>query len=378
MTVGSVLPVFLLGANGPQVMADLKFDAGGLGAVAGSYTIGLAVASLGLGRWLDRSSLPRAVLTATGLGIAGGVTAAATSSLPMLAIGLFASGVSSSTYQMSAGRILQNSVGGGGHGVAFGWFQSAKPVAVAVAGAFGMLATLGVGWRASFAGVTAVTAVLAAVLALWCVDHEPGTQKRSIEGGSRQGIVLLAALMALGFGLTNISTTFLSDTVQVAGPAALGSGALLTVGGLLAAVGRVAAGRLTDVTGWDELALVAPAFIAAGIGSILVGTLAWSAIVTGFLLIFALGWAFGGLLVAQGTRRYPGNSAAVVGVLLVGGAIGGSVSPPIFGAAATTWGYDVAWRGWGVAMLIAGLCAGVLAFRRQHSGQRRLKGGSDS
>ncbi|WP_161958554.1 MFS transporter [Ornithinimicrobium cavernae] len=356
VTVGSVLPVFLLGVNGPAIMDELGLDATGIGIAAGSYTAGLAVASLALGRWLDSGPLVRAAAFSLVPVATGGVITALAAGLPVLALGLCVSGVGSSAIQMSIGRILGQLLTTG-HGAAFGWFQSAKPVAVALAGGFGLLAVVGLPWRWSFLLVVAVTSSLGVVLTFWCNRLVPTHPAATPRVPLRGDVLLLAVLMGVGFALTNISTTFIPDTVLAAGGHEGWAGTLLLIGGSLAAVGRVLAGRLTDRTGRDEVSLVGPAFVTAGLGSVLISTLNLGGLLVGCVLVFALGWAFGGLLIAKGARLHPGTSGAVVGQLLLGGAVGGSAAPPLFGTAATAWGYDTAWLVWGAVILALGcLC----------------------
>nr|WP_306238565.1 MFS transporter [Ornithinimicrobium sp. HY1745] len=356
VTVGSVLPVFLLGANGPTVMAELNFDARGIGAAAGSYTAGMAITSLVLGRWLDRWTISQALAVSLGLVSIGGIVTAVATTLIQLALGLSVCGVGSSAVQMAGGRVFGRLVGTG-HGAAFGWFQSAKPVAVALAGGFGLLAVLGLDWRWTFLLVTGATLAPGAILVRWSVQVDTSQTEQPPRVGMDDSLILLAVLMGVGFGLTNISTTFIPDTVAAADGDSGWASLLLVIGGTLAAVSRVLAGRWTDRTGWDELRLIGPAFMAAGIGSMLISTLTWSGILIGCLLVFALGWSFGGLLIAKGTRCHPAASAQVIGLLLLGGAIGGSAAPPLFGMIATSWGYDTAWFTWGALILAIGaLC----------------------
>lgn len=356
VTVGSVLPVFLLGANGPAIMAELGMDAGGIGLAAGSYTAGLAVSSLALGGWLDRGSLVRAVGFSLVLVAAGGAATGLAPTPPLLGVGLCLSGIGSSAIQMSVGRIFSHSIASE-HGVAFGWFQSAKPGAVALAGGFGLLAVLGLDWRWSYLIVVGSTATAGLTLAVWCFRTGSAPPSKTERPSLNGSVLLLASLMGVGFALTNISTTFIPDTVHAAEGTAGWASALLVIGGSVAAASRVYAGRLTDRTGWDEARLVGPGFIAAGVGCILISSLTHTGVLIGCLLVFALGWAFGGLLIAKGVRLNPTTSAAVIGQLLLGGAIGGSAAPPVFGSAAVRWGYDTAWLASGGLLLVAGsLC----------------------
>ncbi|MCK0110669.1 MFS transporter [Ornithinimicrobium sp. F0845] len=254
---------------------------------------------------------------------AGGAVTGLATSLPLLVLGLCTSGVGSSTIQMSVGRILAQRVTSD-HGVSFGWFQSAKPGAVALAGGFGLLAALGMDRRWSFLLVVCCTAALGLVLALWCARAEtpPGSGTRP--PSHRGGVFLLAVLMLVGFARPNISTTFIPDTVLAGGGRASWGSVLLVMGGTVAAASRVYAGRLTDRTGWDEAVLVGPGFIVAGLGSALISTLSHSGLLVGCLLVFTFG---------------------------------GSAAPPLFGVAAVRWGYDTAWLAWGCLLVVAGgLC----------------------
>lgn len=367
VTMGSVLPVFLLGANGPTIMADLGFGSRGIGFAAGSYTAGLAVASLLLGRWLDPLPVRLAVLFSLALVALGGIATAMAPSLSVLSLWLFVSGVGSSAIQMAGGRILSQLVTSASHGTAFGWFQSAKPIAVALAGGFGILAVWGLPWRWTFLLVVVFTVILGLFLSSSASTGTFPAQKASRDTVPQGPVLLLAALMGVGFALTNISTTFVPDTVARSQGSEGIASALLVIGGLLAALGRVLAGQLTDRNGWDELRLVAPAYILAGTGCLLVARGSQWGIVMGCVVIFAFGWAFGGLLVAKGTRLHPANSAAVIGQLLLGGAVGGTIAPPIFGGAAAVWGYGCAWTGFGALLLALGLGCLRLAGQQQGS-----------
>lgn len=368
IAIGATLPVFLLGAFGTSVMSSLRFHAGLLGVAAASYTVGMALTSLFLGRQLDKLSLFAGVGLATACGVGGAVVTFQASSLWVLLVGLLLAGTASGGFQMTAGRILNVWVRDESRGGAYGWFQSSKPLAVSVAGMLAITGTGGGYWRWAFLGVALATAGLALWLAFLSrqgVQGPPGGPRGKVRPPGRRRIVFsLALLMGVGFGIANISTTFLPQSASLFGED-LNVGVILVLGGVLAAGTRIGVGKFVDKSGWDELIVIAPAFVLAGAGCLFVATGYVPLAVLGAVLIFSFGWAVGGAVVSKGVRNNRVDPGSSMGSLLLGGAVGGTLFPPVFGFVATTSNYRVAWTVLGLLVVSVGLVNLVVVLNRR-------------
>ncbi|WP_367181613.1 MFS transporter [uncultured Serinicoccus sp.] len=362
-TIASVFPAFLVGAQAPRIMNDLGLTPADLGLAVGFFTVGLATASLFAGGVLDRWHVGTGALSGGVCGVCAGLVVATAHTLPVLLLGLFVGGLGSSVHQMSVGRLLGSIVVGSNYGRAFGWFQSAKPLAVAASGAVGALTLTAVSWRMSFVLVGVAGFCLSFALSRRCprgVRRRP----RPEEGPSPAVILVLGVFMAFSYGMTNVSTTFLVVTVVAIDVAASWGAVLLIVGGLLSAASRVLVGSFADSPRVSETVLIGSLFVLAGLGSWLASVPSLAAIIVGVILIFGCGWSSGSLLMAMATRMYKDHSRAVMARLLIGGAVGGSVAPPLFGLLSGSQGYSLSWSAWGVVMLFTGLL--FLFWTRKH------------
>jgi predicted MFS family arabinose efflux permease len=303
-------------------------------------------------------------------------TTAATASI---AIGLFArsatqlvgllmiAGVSNGVAGPTASALLRATIPPDRHGLAFGTQQAGAPCSVLLAG----LAVPGIavpfGWRWAFVGVAAI-AVLAAAAAppLSREESRPMTRARVrgtlAESRATLAVIVLAAAVASAVGVAVVS--FLVVFASQAGFSQSAAGLLLGCVSLLAMVGRIGFGLHADHAGTDPLVAALPLFLACTVGVTLLIAGTPIAIVSGALIIGALGWTWHGVITLAVVKRTEDAPVWAVGVLMSGVFAGAIVGPLLVGTLAHQLSFRAAWSVCAALSLVP-LAAVGLARRRR-------------
>jgi MFS family permease len=358
VTVVCSLPTFLTGAMAVEVARDLGFGTVGIGGAVATFFGTMALASVHLGRFVDRLgatvSLRVAVVAAT---VAALGNAVANTRWLTLAGWLVLSGLAAALAQPAANRLLINRIRADRLGTAFGLKQSAPPVASMLAGLSVPTIALTIGWRWGY-GLAAVAAALVglAVRSLPRPAAPPGgirpTRRKLPPLRDRPTL----AVLSFGFGLAFVASSsvlaFYVDAAVSAGSSHRDAGLIFAVGSLLAIATRVAAGIAADRFEFSPLRFSALLLAAGAIGLVMLGTARPAVMGIGAVIALAGTWGFPGLFWFALVSAFPDTPGRVTGAMAPS-AIGGVVGPVGFGALATVIGYPFAWRLAGVLAMIA-------------------------
>ena len=336
-------PPFLLGALAVQLRADLDFSPTQLGIAAASFRGIVTLSSATLGRVADITGPSRAMRAAVSVTAVSALGIALfADSWEALVAWLVLGGVGSALAGPAMSAFIARAVRAGRRGIAFG-FQQAGPPGAALVGGFAVpLVALTLGWRWVFAGA----GVLAAVVLL-IVPNVAGVS-RNPDGGRRKslplrGPAIIAVAVAFGFGAATTMSTFLVESAVDAGIGNGEAGLVLGVGGASSIVARLITGRLADRWTHGHL-LVAALMLAAGfVGYALLATGAPSAMIIGTIVAFSFGWGFSAIMFFAIGRMYPENPGAAAGMVIMGGSLGGIVTPVLFGYVLEATSYGPAW-----------------------------------
>jgi MFS family permease len=355
------LPFFMVGGLAVQVKEELGLTEASLGAaVTIGFLSGAVSAPIG-GRIADRVGPRRAVY----LGCA--VSSAALVCLGLLTTGwstlvafLCVGGIALALTDPGLAILVGETVPHDRQGLAFGVKEASIPAATLVAGLAVPTVALTVGWRWAFL-IAALP--LGLVLGLMPRLHRSPrpTTTPAIEphlpspGPRRRALVLAAVAAALGTTAASGVGIFLTDSAVAMGMAPGSAGLLLAMGSLAGIVTRVGTGALADRTGGPQFRLIAIMLAAGAVTISLGGTGNTALLILGTLGAFTDGWAWTGIYFLSLVKTFPDRPGAVAGIGTAGLGVGNAAGPVLFGLAAGTWSYGVAWVGAGATAAAAAI-----------------------
>lgn len=364
VTVVCVLPAFLTGGMAVQMSADLDLTVSTLGVAVSSFIAAQAVLSRFLGRWVDRLGAGLALRAAAVLGaLSAFAVAGLAQGLVGLALALAVAGVANALGQPAASRMLARSVVAERQGIAFGLFQSSKPVAGLLGGLAVPLFALTVGWRWAFVATGCAALLVAAALPQ--LEGRPGpsaSPKRLREEVPGAALALLAIGMALGFGAVKVFGTFLVEANVTAGLSPALAGLLLSMGSGLAIVARLVLGRIADRREGHQLRLVVGLLLMGAIGFGVLALQRPGAMVVGTMVVAVGAWGYNGLFYLSMTRLTDAPGA-LTGAMLGAASVGGAVAPVVFGLVAERGSYTAGWLMTGSWVLLAAVVMHVAYLR---------------
>lgn len=364
-------PPFLLGALAVQLRADLDFSPTQLGIAAASFRGIVTLSSATLGRVADITGPSRAMRAAVSVTVVSALSIALfADSWEALVAWLVLGGVGSALAGPAMSAFIARAVRAGRRGIAFG-FQQAGPPGAALVGGFAVpLVALTLGWRWVFAGA----GVLAAVVLL-IVPNVAGASPDP-DGGRQEslplrGPAIIAIAVTFGFGSATTMSTFLVESAVDAGIGNGAAGFVLGVGAASSIVVRLITGRLADR--WTHGHLLVSALMLGGgfVGYALLATGAPAAMIIGTIVAFSFGWGFSALMFFAIGRMYPENPGAAAGMVIMGGSLGGIVTPVLFGYVLETTSYGPAWT----LLAVWAVMASALLMTARITHNRRLPAG---
>ena len=366
-TVVCILPNFLVGALGVQLVEDLGFGEVGLGSASGVFFGTTALTSIYLGRLADRLGAILSLRLAVGAaGVAMLGTAIVSSGWLHLAGWLVLAGCSHGLVQPAANRLLVNRVPPGRLGTAFGFKQSAPPMASMLAGFSVPAIALTVGWRWVYlaGGLLALGVVLSS-------GRRPPAQARATSSDGpraplrdRPTLAVLAAGLGLGLAANASLLTFFVTSSVRAGVTPPLAGALFAIASVFAIATRIVTGISSDRTRLDPLLMCAWLLSVGCVGLVLLASGRPVVMAVAVFVAMIGTWGYPAVLWLAISRAYSDTPGRTTGALAAG-SIGGVVGPVVFGALAEHVGYPVAWS---FAALAAALSAVAMVL-----GSRRLR-----
>lgn len=333
----------------PALVRDDGLSLAQAGVVAAAPTVGVMLMLVVWGAIADRRGERVVLLTglgATALAGLGAVLAARTGSVSLLTLALLVGGAAAASTSSASGRVVVGWFPPQRRGLAMGIRQMAQPVGVGIAAV--SIATV-----ADRQGITAALLVptLAALLALGVVAAvvlDPPRPPRPVGGGDNPyrddrflaRIHLVSVLLVVPqFTVWTFALVWL---VQDRGWSAAAAGALVGAAQIAGALGRIAAGQLSDVVGSRTRPLQWVA-IAAALTMAALGVTAgadWAIAVPLMVVATAVTVADNGLAFTAVAERAGAHwSGRALGIQNTAQYLTSSFVPPLGGAAVTAFGY---------------------------------------
>jgi MFS family permease len=315
-------------------------------------SFGMVTTLIAWGYVVDRVG-ERIVLT-VGSALTAAAAFAAASAGPVVAVGafLFLGGMAAASSNSASGRLVVGWFPPQQRGVAMGLRQMAQPLGVALGALVIPRLAQGHGIGVALLFPAAVCAASAAVCALWVLDpprpRRDQAQQRDLANPYRGSSVLWrihAVSVLLVVPQVMVWTFALVWLMSDRGWSAASAGTLVTVAQVLGALGRVAAGRWSDLVG-SRLRPIRTIALAAAIA---MGLLALSdklgsplsvavMIAASVITVSDNGLAFTAIAEIAG----PFWSGRALGTQNTSQLLTAGVAPPVFGALISTAGYPLA------------------------------------
>jgi MFS family permease len=380
-TMCSAFPVFLTGALGVQLTADLGLSATQIGlAMGASFTIA-ALLSAPMGRVAERLG-PRRGFTA-------GLTVTAVS---MLAVASFArsfwqfcvilgvAGMANALNQPSANLMLTTHIDADRLGFALATKQSGMPAAALLGGVAVPAIALTVGWQWAY--------VCGAVVAVGAIVSFPadvgGRSARhvsaSASGGARSArpdlgvplLVLYATVGMLGAMNAGAMVGFITSGAEASGLDPGAAGLVLSLGSLVGVLSRLFQGWQVDRKGILPIQRLVWLYGLGGLGVLVLAVDVPLTYVIAPLPAFAFGWSWPGLFNLSVVRNNPSAPAAATGISQVGVFVGAALGPALGGFIIDNGSYRALWL-FGAATLFVGSLLAVYLRSRIRAARGRAE-----
>jgi MFS family permease len=354
---GYMFPLYLVGAVGVSVRADLGLSVTQLGAVVSVFFgTGAVLLPFG-GRVVDRMGPGRSAR----LAVAGAAACLAAVALfggtyPGLLAAMAVGGLGSTVAAPVGGTIIARVVPAGRRPLAFAVERSSIPAATLLAGVSVPTLAAVLPWRAVFG----IGAVLVVSILFLRVPAVPWQGRPPADRGRLRPLtplLLVTAMFVLGSAAaTALSTFFVGHAVRLgmadglAGIAlAATSAATIGVRMVLGLLGARVPGRVTS----------AALLLAGAAGFALLAVPALPAAWAGALLAGAAGWGWTGVLGLAVVQSHPDAPGASTALVQAGGCAGGIAGPLLVGWLAERHDYPVSWLALALLAAVAGLVAAV-------------------
>ncbi len=364
VATAGVLPVFLAGALGVQLRADLNFGTQGLGLVTAVFFGTASLTSAINGRIAERigalaAMRAGAILAACSLGAVAVGAHSLTSLLAALVIG----GVANSLVQPATNLFLAQRVPTTRLGMAFGVKQSAIPAATLLGGLAVPALALTVGWRWAFVAGAAAAVVVAVLVPRDGIQvQRTRSHGRGEDDVSLRPLLLLGVGAGLGAGAAGTLGAFLVSGAVSAGFAEGTAGLLASLCSAAGLVTRLVSGARADRRGGRHLSTVALMMGTGSIGYVAIASDIPAVMVPGAVLAFCLGWGWPGLFNLAVVKNNAGSPGAATGITQTGTYFGAVLGPVLFGVTVDATSYSIAWLGAGATSVAAAIA--VRAGRR--------------
>lgn len=340
--------------HGPAFLIPALHDQEGLslaraGLVAAAPTVGVMLTLVLWGAVTDRRGERFVLLAGLGATAAAGLASATTGGVALLAVTLFLAGAAAASTNAASGRVVVGWFPPERRGLAMGVRQMAQPVGVGVAAISIAVVADRAGVHAALWVPTLACAVAAVVVALVVTDPpRPGARSGRVANPYRQDSYLarihgVSVLLVVPQFL--VWTFALVWLVQARGWEPAAAGTVVAVAQVAGALGRIAAGHLSDVVSsrmrplrWVALAAAATMALLGLAATLDLAVAVLLMVVATVVTVADNGLAF----TAVAERAGPFWSGRALGVQNTAQFLAASAVPPVAGVVVDRFGYAAA------------------------------------
>lgn len=351
----AMLPAFLTGSLYPLIARDIHLPPDKLGLVIAIFFAASAAGSAGLAPLADKQApwtVARVSLVAVLAALLGLAWANSTA---IMYVCMVVAGVANGCIQPAINVAISRHIAQARQGLAFGFKQSAIPLATLLGGFAVPVVGLTLGWRAGY--FLAAVAVAGLLLFLPRQSHGQARPKPVADSGMLlRFLIMVSALAGLGAGSANAMAAFIVGY-------GVSSGIDLAKAGFVVALGSAASIAIRILLGLAADRFALPLFLGVAIclggGAFAYVLLALggplSVYVLAVLLSFGMGWGWAGISLLGVVRASGPRAGHVTGVMQSGLFTGAVAGPLGFGWLASSYSYGAAWTALAIAATIAAL-----------------------
>ncbi len=350
-TLVGFMPVFSLGVLTPFIARDEGLTPGMAGLLATGLFSAAAVASVQAGRFVDRFGARAGIVTMCTCSVGSWWLASIARTVPVAIAAVGVAGIALGLAIPSVTRMFFTRLEGRARGLALGIAHSGTQLGAVISGAFLPTLAVAMGWRDAVRSAILLPALVLVVA--WVLVGKPG--EGSASGGGRvpfarairevPGLARLAVFALIVNAVVNSGVMYLPSYAVTSFDLDLVTSGLTTMTmGIASIIGKVLWGASSLGRGRKGLFVFVFSSVAVLLLLVLapwLGTWAlWAG--AGLFGFTATTWAVPTTQVAglQAGTALSGTAAAAV---MMAGFAGGSLGPPVFGAALDLGGFAVAW-----------------------------------
>jgi predicted MFS family arabinose efflux permease len=361
------MPVWLVSAYAPQIVATYSLQATTYGTLLGAFFLFSALTAVPVGLYVQRIDWLSGVVWTALFSILGLLFLAfLADGLVLLVLGLFIASWANSFSQTSANKGLAAQVPQELQGRAFGFKQAALPISTLIVALTVPFFSAGDDWRYAFCLMALISLGIGyvAVRSLKSQGFEsvlpfrPRTpvekvDKKTSRARAPRYLLFLAAGAGIATGATMSFVGFLVLFSVHIGFSPIDAALALTIGSCAGIVARISLGFVADRLGSGHIRLVQMLMLggAAGFGFLSIADTIFL-LAVGTFFGFALGWAWNGVFHFVVMRSRPDSSAFFTGVVQAAMMAGATLGPPIFGLLAEV-SYFASWVFLSCAMIVS-------------------------
>ncbi len=356
----AALPLFLTGAMGVQIRAELGIGAAAFGLMLSSFHVSSAFASPRLGRATERLQPVKSLRWAVLLTSASLIGIALAGRSPGLYAGfLLLTGLGFALAQTATNLFVARTVAEDRRATVLGITHAAIPFAALLAGLAVPAIAVTIGWRWAFVIGVGAAAIVRAGLPK-SLAGSSGQASAGRRGSPSKELVALAVAISLAAAGGSALGAFLVSFAVETGIGEAAAGVFLAAGASAGIAIRVISGWLADRRSSHGYAGVVWLLTFGSGGYLLLLTEQPALILVGAMVAFggSLGWS--GLLAHAIIEKNLDAPARATGVTQVGFYVGGGIGPPFYGLLIDHFSYRFAWSvAAGGVLLSAGLVLAV-------------------
>ncbi|MFI8509524.1 MFS transporter [Streptomyces sp. NPDC085460] len=351
----------------PSLGAEFDLSRGQQGLIVSAFFLAYALAQIPGGMLADRYGARRVTLWALLTWSAFTALTGFAWSFAVLLVLRFAFGAAEGVFPPAALKVLVERTAPGERMAANGLIMSSNAVAGVLTPLLVAPLIAAFGWRSAFFSTAALGVFVLVAVRLWLPAPLPRTEPApgSLRGGARavlrMGVVWRFSALMFGYSaiVWGFNTWVPSYLVDEHGVSLATAGTLVAVPALAAAGAIVAGGRISDRLGGHHRKVIVPAMAVASAMLLLT---AYSSSLTGFVVFgtlasVAVSLCYMPVLAVPLSGLAPEQVGVGSAVVVLGGQVAGMAVPPVVGALADAFSYQVAFA----SLVLGAVIAAVMA-----------------
>lgn len=356
LDVGGMLPVMLVGALAPDLIAQLNLTTSNIAVIVASFFAFGAITAMTLGSRLDHFGVQRVCLVTGSMSV-----------VLLILIGLFArntvgfviatalSGATLAMTMPASNAVMVHAAPVARRALAISIKQSGVALALLVSGLLFPIVRGHLPWQSAFFSVTIIGVIGVLLLARQHIVAPPRSQSGT-RLKVRRSVIWIGVAVGLASIIPGALTGFASLTLVTTGVSAAAVAVLFAGANVLGIGVRILSGWAADRSMINVGYSVAALMILGAVGALMLATPVELLASAGIIAAFAFGWGWTGLTYFLIVMNREGDAGSVSAVAQSGGMSGTAAGPILMGISISLVGIYGAW----IVVSVIGVGAGLL------------------